>query len=186
MGYVVGVVGSPRKGGNTEVLVKEALEAAREGGAETVLFHLAEMTVSPCQGCLVCKKEGRCVQQDDMQKIYEAFEKADGFVLGSPVYFATVSAQFKAMMDRFIALIDENFRSRLPEGKRALLIFPQGDEREDAYLEGLSCVETTCEWLGIEVIGRIIAAGVEEPGEVADDKELIRRVREKGRMLIEV
>jgi len=185
MAHIVGIVGSPREGGNTETLVRCALKAAESRGAKTTLFHLGKMSVNPCKGCLVCKKKERCVQEDDMAVIYEALHMADGFVLGSPVYFATVSAQFKAFMDRLIALIDTNFRSRLPEGKRAILLFCQGDERSDAYLDGLKCVETTCEWLGIEVVGNIVASGVEEPGEVAEDKETTERVREAAYKLLE-
>ena len=185
MARIVGIVGSPREGGNTETLVRRALEAAESRGAETTLFHLGKMGVNPCKGCLVCKEKGRCVQEDDMAAIYEALHRTDGLVLGSPVYFATVSAQFKAFMDRLIALIDTDFRSRLPEGKRAVLLFCQGDERGDAYLDGLKCVETTCEWLGIEVVERIVASGVEEPGEVAENTEIMGRVQEAAYKLLQ-
>jgi len=185
MPRIVGIVGSPREGGNTETLVRCALEAVESRGAETTLFHLGKISVNPCKGCLVCKEKGRCVQQDDMTKIYEALHSADGLVLGSPVYFATVSAQFKAFMDRLIALIDADFRSRLPEGKRAVLLFCQGDERSEAYLDGLKCVATTCEWLGIEVVDSIVASGVEEPGEVAANSEITERVREAAYKLLE-
>jgi len=166
-------------------MVRCALEAAESRGAETTLFHLGKMSVNPCRGCLVCKEKGRCVQEDDMAQIYEALHSADGLVLGSPVYFATVSAQFKAFMDRLIALIDADFRSRLPEGKRAVLLFCQGDERSNAYLDGLKCVATTCEWLGIEVVATIVASGVEEPGEVAHDTEIVERVQQAAHKLLE-
>lgn len=96
---VIGLVGSPRKG-NTYFLVNLALEECKKFGIETELVHLGVMKISPCISCDLCKKEGRCVIEDDFQIIAEKIEKADGLIIGSPVYFGCVSAQLKAFMDR--------------------------------------------------------------------------------------
>jgi multimeric flavodoxin WrbA len=97
---VLGIVCSPRKGGNTEILVKEALEAASEVGCETELILIAGKKIAPCDGCNACLKDGVCKIKDDIQIISEQMEKADGIIFGSPVYFYNVTAQAKAVIDR--------------------------------------------------------------------------------------
>jgi len=102
---ILGIVCSPREGGNTEILVKEALEAAREAGAETELFLVAGKDIAPCDACGACEADGICVVDDDMQEIYRQLELADGVIFGTPVYFVNVSAQAKAIIDRTYPLL---------------------------------------------------------------------------------
>jgi multimeric flavodoxin WrbA len=97
---ILGIVCSPRKDGNTEILVREALQAAGEAGSETELILIAGKKIAPCDGCNACLKEGVCKIKDDMQMISEQLEKADGVIFGTPVYFYNVTAQAKAVMDR--------------------------------------------------------------------------------------
>lgn len=100
---ILGLVCSPRKGGNTEILVEAALSGAREKGAQTELVCVADKQISPCDACGACAADGVCVIEDDMQEIYQKLEMADGIILGTPVYFMNVSAQAKAIMDRTYA-----------------------------------------------------------------------------------
>ena len=102
---VLGIVGSPRKEGNTEIMVREALDAARQAGAETELFLVADKKITPCDGCGACMGGDGCVVDDDMQDLYRQFEAADGVIFGTPVYFINVSAQAKAIIDRSISLM---------------------------------------------------------------------------------
>ena len=102
---VLGIVCSPRKGGNTEIMMKEALTSAGEAGAETDLVSVAGKNIAPCDGCNGCRKTGVCLIKDDMQAIYQKMEAADGIIFGSPVYFGSVSAQCKAVMDRTFAFL---------------------------------------------------------------------------------
>jgi multimeric flavodoxin WrbA len=98
---VLGIVCSPRKNGNTEILVEEALAAAREYGAETEIFLIAGKTnIQGCDGCEVCRKTDVCRIKDDVTPLYARWEAADGIIFGSPVYFNGVTAQAKAIIDR--------------------------------------------------------------------------------------
>jgi len=102
---VLGLTCSGRKGGNTEILVREALSAAAEAGAQTEIVLVAEKSIAPCDGCFSCQKSGICVIKDDMQPLYQKMQEADAIVFGSPVYFGTVSAQAKKVMDRTFLLL---------------------------------------------------------------------------------
>jgi multimeric flavodoxin WrbA len=102
---IFGIVCSPREGGNTEILVREALEAAREAGAETELFLVAGKDIAPCDACGACEGDGICIVEDDMQTVYKQLETADGVIFGTPVYFVNVTAQAKAIMDRTYPLL---------------------------------------------------------------------------------
>ncbi len=97
---ILGISGSPRKGGNTSFLVGEALNAARDNGMDTRLIHLCDYNISDCIGCEGCKETFSCVIKDDMQKIYPLLAEADAIVLGSPTYFYDVTAITKAFLDR--------------------------------------------------------------------------------------
>lgn len=97
---ILGIVGSPRVEGNTEILVGEALKAAAEDGAETELLRLAEKDVKPCDACLTCRETKKCRIDDDFKPIFKKMVQADGIILGSPVYFGSASPQIKALIDR--------------------------------------------------------------------------------------
>jgi len=104
----IGIVGSPRKNGNTEILTRHTLKAIEEEGVKTELIRLAGLDIKPCNACIVCQKEERCPIDDDLWSIYIKMKKADAIILASPVYFGSVSAQMKALMDRtgYIALVN--------------------------------------------------------------------------------
>ncbi|WP_088336059.1 MULTISPECIES: flavodoxin family protein [unclassified Methanopyrus] len=97
---ILGISGSPREG-NTEYLVRVALEAAEEvSGEETEFITVRDMDISPCRACGECLRTGECVIDDDMHDVYELMLECDGMIVGSPVYYGGVSAQLKALMDR--------------------------------------------------------------------------------------
>ena len=101
----IGIVGSPRKGGNTEILTKHTLKAIAEEGLDTELIRLAGLDIRPCNACMVCKDEERCPIDDDLWPVYIKMKEADAIILASPVYFSSVTALLKGLMERagFIA-----------------------------------------------------------------------------------
>jgi multimeric flavodoxin WrbA len=97
---VVGISGSPRVGGNTEILVAEALEGARSKGAEVELITLAGKDIKGCAAHPACGQGGKCLIDDDMQPIYSKLMAADAIIIGTPVYFGGMTSQTKAFLDR--------------------------------------------------------------------------------------
>ena len=97
---IVGIVGSPRRDGNTEFMVKKTLSEIEEADIETELITLYDKDISYCVGCDSCKSSGKCVIDDDMQLISQKVRDADGVVMGSPVYFGDMTGLAKTFIDR--------------------------------------------------------------------------------------
>ncbi len=97
---VLGIVGSPRKGGNTELYMKLAPETCESEDLATELIHLSDYQVKPCNECLVCKTIKDCPIQDDFSGIYQKMLKAQGIILSSPVFFSSATPEIKALIDR--------------------------------------------------------------------------------------
>ncbi len=97
---IIGIVGSPRKDGNTSYLVETALKSAELAGAETDIINLGTVDIEPCVACDICKATGECAIYDDMREISEIMIEADGMIIGSPVYFGSVTSQLKMLIDR--------------------------------------------------------------------------------------
>ena len=98
---VVGIVGSTRRGGNTEILTQIALDEIQKEGIETELIRLAEKKIQPCDGCRGCIETGKCHIKDDFQSVFAKMKQADGIILASPVYYGAASPQITSLISRF-------------------------------------------------------------------------------------
>lgn len=96
----IGIVGSPRKEGNTEIITNHALKAITEESIETELIRLAGLDIRPCQACLSCRNTGKCIIDDDLYPIYLKMKEADAIILSSPVYISSVTSLMKALIER--------------------------------------------------------------------------------------
>jgi multimeric flavodoxin WrbA len=111
---IIGISGSPRVDGNTEVLVRAALEGAKLKGAEIEFVALSGKKIEGCLACTECGRNGKCVIEDDMQAIYPKMMAADGVIIGTPIYFGQMTSQTKGFIDRTYLL---NKLGRKLEGK---------------------------------------------------------------------
>ena len=96
----IGIVGSPRKHGNTEILTRHCLKAIAEEGIETEIVLLADKDIKPCSACMACKTKEECPIEDDLMPIYEKMKAADAIILSSPVYYGSATSLIKALMER--------------------------------------------------------------------------------------
>ena len=101
---VLGIYGSPRKGGNSAIVLDKVLEGAAAAGAEVERVYVQDLKMSGCLECGACEKDGQCIVKDDMLKVYPLLEAADVVVLASPIFFYGLPAQAKALVDRAQAL----------------------------------------------------------------------------------
>ncbi|MGB9133963.1 MAG: flavodoxin family protein [Candidatus Bathyarchaeia archaeon] len=100
---VVGIVGSARRGGNTEILTRTALEEIQKEGLETELISLADKRIEPCDGCRSCAETGKCHIKDDFDSVFAKMKEADGIILSTPVYYGAASPQIVSLISRFYA-----------------------------------------------------------------------------------
>ena len=128
---VVGFMASPRRNGNTEMLLDKALEGAKERGAEIEKVVLRDLKFVPCQACGGCEKTGVCVIKDDFQSVYKLLKESNFFILATPLYFSGVSAYGKSMFDRCQCIWVAKYRLRKPiapksSTRRGVLISSRG------------------------------------------------------------
>jgi multimeric flavodoxin WrbA len=97
---VLGIYGSPRKGGNSDLLLEKALEGAKSAGAEVSSLRASDLDNRGCQECGGCDDTGECIVDDDMQKLYPQLDDADAIILATPIFFYAPPAQLKALIDR--------------------------------------------------------------------------------------
>jgi len=115
---ILGIYGSPRKGGNTDILLDKVLEGARSAGAEVSSIYARDLKLSGCRECGGCDKTGRCVVKDDMQAIYPLLQEADVIFLASPIFFYGMSSQVKAVIDRCQAMWSKRMLEKTPEERK--------------------------------------------------------------------
>jgi multimeric flavodoxin WrbA len=115
---VLGIYGSPRKGGNTDQLLDKVLEGAKSAGAEISSVCARDLNMSGCIECGGCDKTGKCVVKDDMQEVYPLLEEADVIFLASPIFFYGVTAQVKALIDRAQACWSKRMLEKTREGRK--------------------------------------------------------------------
>jgi multimeric flavodoxin WrbA len=115
---VLGIYGSPRKGGNSDRLLDKALEGARAAGAETRTIYARDLTISGCLECGGCDKTGKCVVKDDMQSVYPLLDEADILFLASPIFFYGLTAQVKSLIDRSQAMWSKRMLEKTPEQRK--------------------------------------------------------------------
>lgn len=182
---VIGFVGSPRKKGNTDLLVQRILQGASDAGAETRVFYLNEMNFKGCQGCFFCKENDKCRQQDDMTPVYDEIAEADAVVIGTPIYMWQVTGQTKLFLDRWYAFMRTDFTSRIPKGKKAALVFSQGHPDRNNFQQVFDNLGVLLSMSGMELKDTLVAAGVREAGAVAQDESLMQRALALGGQLAE-
>jgi multimeric flavodoxin WrbA len=146
---VVGISGSPKKAGNTQFLLNEALALANERGFETEKVLCADIEVEFCTDCGDCSKGKPCPKEDDMDAVLAALQKADGIIVGSPVYFGSITAQLKAVFDRTIPLRRQGFKLKNKIGCAITV----GGARNGGQEKALETVHAWMHIHGIIVVG---------------------------------
>lgn len=155
------ITGSPRKGGNSSVLADSFIKGATESGHTVVRFDAAFKKVNPCTGCNHCGMDGPCIFNDDFNFIRDNIVDADAVVFASPMYYFGLSAQLKAVIDRFYAI---NGQIHVP--KKAVLLMTYANTASSQAKPIISHYETLLSYLGWTDAGQVIASGVWQIGDV--------------------
>jgi multimeric flavodoxin WrbA len=180
---VLGIIGSPRKGGNTETLINSVLSGAAEQGAETSVFYLNDLNIKGCQACLYCKTHAKCAIEDDMQPIYEAFLEADGLAIGTPIYMWQMTAQTKLFLDRLYAFRGNKYADTFAD-KKMVLAFVQGAPDVSQFSSYIEHTTNLFKFAELNVLDTLVAAGLNKPGAVRELPEMMSQAKELGRKLV--
>ena len=179
MKRALGVVGSPRRGGNTETLVDEVLAGAEEAGVQIDKVILSELEIRPCRACNACRKTGGCVQRDDMAGLLEQMQHSDVWVLGTPVYWWGPTAQFKAFLDRWYGV-----RGRVFSGRRVLLAVPLGGGDPHYARHTVGMLTDALDYLGMDLVATVLAPGAQGLGAVRGHTDVLVQARRAGRSAV--
>ena len=187
---ICGIIGSPNKKGNVDIIVSQVLEGARSREAEIKKIYLNDLKIKPCQDCVEDPYPKYCFFEDDMKQVFNVLDSCDAIVLGSPVYFDTVSAQVKLMIDRSNCLMPY---TRLPDGsfgfvrrmkkkKKGVFVAVAGLEQEFETI--LTTVKGFFNWANIELIETILYPHDKSYGEAKSDEGLMKKAFQTGAKLV--
>lgn len=186
---VLGIAGSPRRDGNTDLLLAEVMKGAASKGAEVKTIILCQLNIAPCQHCDACFETGRCKNKDDMQMVYDELERADWIVLASPVQFMGVTAQAKAMIDRCQALWVRKYILKRPplsdkRQRKGLFVSVGGMKLANLFEPALATVKSWFKVLDIAYGGELVFPGVDEKGAIAQNPDALKQAFLAGQRLV--
>ncbi len=176
--------GSPRKNGNTELLLERVEEGIGRRGLVSERFNLAELTIHPCTGCGYCETRGKCIIEDDMTPIYERMESAHRIVIGSPIYFYGVTAQTKAFIDRCQALWSKKYLLGHIKPERDLLrgFFVSVAATAGGKIFDGACLTVRYAFDALDFVyaGELLVQGVEGKGAVTGKNDQLQQAIQLG------
>lgn len=191
MAQIVAIYGSPRRRGNTATLLKHAVKGAADAGAQVDEIILRDLKMSPCLEIYACKKEGKCAIKDDFHNVVNQILSADGLILASPIFFYTVSAHTKILMDRCQSLwVKKYWIDKVPFGqwepKRKGLFISAGATKGKKLFNGvLLTVKYFFDVLDMELFGSLLYRGLEFEEDVLTHPEYLEEAYEAGKALAE-
>jgi multimeric flavodoxin WrbA len=183
-------LGSPRKGGNSEVLTEALLKGVRQAGGEPEIIRLCDLNISPCLNCGGCDKTGKCVVDDDMTPLYDKILSTNLIILASPIFFYGITAQAKAFIDRCQALWN---RKRLLKEKGEWHEYPErrGYFLSVAATSGTKIFEGAVltmkygyDAIGTNYDGELLVTGPDRRGDMAKFEKKLKEAEEAGRDFI--
>ena len=185
---VLGIMGSPRTGGNSDILLDAALRGAKEAGADVEKIMLGNKKISGCRDCKGCNATGICVINDDMLDIHKKVLEADAIIHSVPVYFWSMTAQMKAYLDRWCAFFDAEWkwhRHYYPKmkGKRIGLITICGDTNVHTADPIVHIFKSTAEMTKLDWLGAVMASASDK-GDILKDENAIKLSYDLGKKLV--
>ncbi len=186
---ILGIAGSPRRGGNTDKLLAEVLRGASDNGAVVNTVFLSQLDISPCRHCDGCFAAGECVINDDMQIVYKELAAADRIVLASPLHFMGVTAQAKAMIDRCQALWARKYILEIPplgdkRQRKGLFVSAGGRSVDKLFDAALVTVKALFASLDIEYGGKLVFPGTDDIDAISRQPEALNQAYLAGQKLV--
>jgi multimeric flavodoxin WrbA len=183
---ILGIWGSPRVGGNTDVLLEALLQGARESGGEVEKVELRRLKISPCLEIYKCLETGECPIKDDMRDLYPKLLAADAVVLASPIFFYGVTAQAKAMIDRTQAFWARRYvlKNDFPgEQRQGVLLLTAATKGKHVFVGARLAAYYFFDAINVRYAAEILVREVDEKGAILQRPEVLAEAEELGRRL---
>ena len=183
---VLGIYGSPRKGGNSDQLLDKALEGARSIGAEIATVYARKLKMGGCLECGGCDKTGTCVVKDDMQLVYPLMDEADVIIIASPIFFYGLTSQVKAIIDRSQAMwskrmLEKNAEQRKTYDKGKGYLIAVAATKGKNLFDGVQMVaKYFFDALDMSYEGGLFLRGLEKRKDVLEDPETLQKAFDFG------
>ncbi len=183
---VLGIMGSPRIKGNTDLLLDEALKGAESEQAEVKKLIVDKLNIAPCREYYACLRDGNCAIRDDMNDIYTELMQADGIIIASPMFFYGLSAQVKALIDRCQALWARKYvlKQKPANPARQGAFIAVGATRGEKLFEGsILTIKYFFKAMDVEYVDELLVRGVDKRGEIKEHPTALAQAFELGRKL---
>jgi multimeric flavodoxin WrbA len=184
----LGIMGSPRRQSNTEILLDKALEGAREAGAEVEKVLVSKIKISPCLEIYTCLKDGDCAIKDDMQLLYKKLLEVDHIIFASPMFFYGITSQAKAIIDRCQALwVRRHVLGMGKEDKRVRkgVFISVGATRGKKLFDGaVLTVKYFFDAIGVEYSGDLLVRGVDNKAQIKEHPATLEDAFRLGQELV--
>ncbi len=187
---ILGIYGSPRKVGNTDILLDEALRAARAVGAVVSSIRCCDLKIAGCVECGGCDQTGKCVVDDDMQSVYPKLYEADAIILASPIFFYGVTSQAKALIDRCQAAWCKRMLDKTPEERRTLdsgrgYLICVGATKGKNLFEGVQLVgKYFYDALDMSYEGGVFINKIEAKGAIKNHPDALKQADDLGKRVV--
>jgi len=177
---VLGIMGSPRREGNSSILLDEALRGAEEEGCEVEKFIVSMLNILPCNGDEECFKDGICTINDDMNLIYPKLLTKDVIIISSPIFFYGLPSSLKALIDRCQAL----WVRKLPISKRKGAFIGVGATHSKDLFDGIGLtIKYFFKAIGVRYVNSLFVRGVEKKQEIKKYPSFLKDAYNLGKML---
>lgn len=183
---ILAIYGSPRRKGNTSLLLKQAVQGARDAGSQVHEVVLRDLIMSPCLELYGCMESGRCVIQDDFQEVYDLIQDCDGIMLASPIFFYAVSAHTKILMDRCQSFwVKKHWVDNVPVNEKSytrkgLFISVGATSGRKLFDGALLSMRYFFRALDTELWDSLLYRGLDLEGDVLDSPEYLKEAYDKG------
>ena len=185
MKKILAIVGSPRIGGNTDILVQKVAEGAVSKGARVNTLHLGKVNIHECDGCHICWQGKSCSKHDDMLDICSAIIENDAVVFGTPVYWYGPTALMKALIDRLVYFNCPENRAKI-RGKQAAIVIPFEEENPETAKPVVDFFVKCLDYLEMQLVNAIIVSGVSAKGDVLKKPDRLKESFELGKHLAQI
>jgi len=186
---LLGINGSPRRGGNTEILLNNALFGAKTKGAEIESIALNNLKFAPCQECDIMPENGICLIKDGMATVYEKVLSADAVIIASPVFFGSVSAQTKMMIDRFQCVWLAQFeygKKMFLKARPGAFICVEASTRKDFFDNSRAVVKNLFATIDVKYTYELLVTGMEKKGLANQFPEVLEKAYRLGEDIVSV